>query len=260
MVPQLQRLLIMIKAVLIDDEPQSSKALVIKLASIADDIEVIATFAQPEKALSHLSSLQPDVVFLDIEMPGFNGFQLVEQLVDIPFEIIFVTAYQEYILNALRLSALDYLLKPVDKNELAQTIIRLREKLALKQHVSLKREQLQLFSESIYQTPKRLALATAQGIMFVKAADIVRVEALSNYSAFYTNNKPKIVVSKTLKEFEPFLIAQNFVRVNRSCIVNFEYVSEMYKSDGGTLVLQDGTEINIAPQRRHEVLQRLNSF
>ncbi len=250
----------MIKAVLIDDEPQSSKALAIKLASAADDIEVAATFTQPEKALGPLSALKPDVVFLDIEMPGLNGFQFVEKLGDVPFEIIFITAYNDYVLNALRISALDYLLKPVDKAELAQTLVRLREKLSLKHHASLRKEQLQLFGESMHQTPKRLALATAQGIIFVKAADIVRVEALSNYSAFHTAGKQKIVVSKTLKEFEPFLTAHNFIRVNRSCIVNVEYVTELHKSDGGTIVLQDGTAIDIAPHRRQEVLQRLQTF
>lgn len=255
-----EAMLKVIKAILIDDEPQSSKALAIKLSSIADDIEVIATFAQPEKALTHLSALQPDVVFLDIEMPGFNGFQLVEQLGDIPFEIIFVTAYQEYILNALRISALDYLLKPVDKNELAQTLIRLREKLFLKVNSSLKKEQIQLFHESLQQMPRRMALATAQGIVFVKTADIIRVEAMSNYSAFYLCNKQKIVVSKTLKEFEPFLTAQNFLRVNRSTIVNIEYIAELRKSEGGSIILHDGTEITIAPNRKQELLERLHFY
>ena len=250
----------MIKAVLIDDEPQSLKAMAIKLSSVADDVEVIASICEPKKAVATLSALQPDVVFLDIEMPGLNGFQLLEQLCDLPFEIIFITAYQEYILNALRISALDYLLKPVSKNELSQTLVRLRKKLSLKQSASPQKEQLRLLGETIHQTPTRLALATAHGIQFVKISDIIRVEAMSNYAAFYLNSKQKIIVSKTLKEFEPLLAAQNFMRVNRSSIINIEYVSEMRKSDGGSIILQDGTEVDIAPHRRQELLDKLNSL
>ena len=250
----------MIRAVLIDDEPQSLKAMSIKLSAVADDVEIIASIGEPETAVATLPGLKPDVVFLDIEMPGLNGFQLLEQLGELPFEIIFITAYHEYVLNALRISALDYLLKPVDKDELGQTLVRLRNKLTLKQSASSRKEQLRLLGETIHQTPTRLALATAQGIQFIKISDIIRVEAMSNYAAFYLNNKQKIIVSKTLKEFEPLLVSQNFLRVNRSSIVNIEYVSAMRKSDGGSIVLQDGTEVDIAPHRKQELLDKLNSF
>ena len=250
----------MIRAVLIDDEPQSLKSLVIKLTAAADDVEVIASVSDPEQAVLMLPSLQPDVVFLDIEMPGLNGFQLMEQLSEIPFEIVFITAYHEYILNALRISALDYLLKPVDMEELNQTLLRLRKKLSSKQSTSHNREQLGLLRDSIHQTPRRLALATVSGIQFVKISDIIRVEAMSNYSAFHLNNKQKITVSKTLKEFEPALLANNFMRVNRSSIINIEFVSGLRKTDGGSIILQDGTEVDIAPNRKQELLERLHSF
>lgn len=250
----------MIRAVLIDDEPQSTKALAIKLASVAGDIDVIASICEPEKAVSALPGLSPDVVFLDIEMPGLNGFQLMEQLSELPFEIIFITAYHEYILNALRISALDYLLKPVDKEELNQTLFRLRKKLSVKQGVSQKKEQLRLLRESVHQAPTRLALTTVYGIQFVKVCDIVRVEAMSNYAAFHLSNKQKIIVSKTLKEFEPVLALNNFMRVNRSSIINIEFVSGLRKTDGGSIILQDGTEVDIAPQRKQELLDRLHSF
>lgn len=250
----------MIKAVLIDDEPQSLKSLVIKLSAAADDVEVIASICEPQQALATLPSLQPDVVFLDIEMPGLNGFQLLDQLSEIPFEIVFVTAYHEYVLNALRISALDYLLKPVDKDELNQTLLRLRKNLSVKQGPSQMKEQLRLLSESFHQRPTRLALTTSYGLQFVKLCNIVRVEAMSNYTAFHLNNKQKIIVSKTLKEFEQVLAVHSFMRVNRSSIVNIEYVSELRKSDGGSIILQDGTEVDIAPNRKQELLERLHSF
>lgn len=249
----------MIKAVLIDDELQNLKAMAIKL-SIADDLEIVGSFSEPEKAFASLPLLKPDVVFLDIEMPGLNGFQLLERLESISFEIIFVTAYQDYILNALRPSALDYLLKPVSKDELSQTLARLRKKLGTDQNEYSRKEQLQLFSETIHKTPTRLALANAQGVQFVKLIDIVHVEAMSNYAVFHLGNRQKIIVSKTLKEFEVLLTSSSFVRVNRSSIINIEYVSELRKSDGGSILLQDGTVHIIGPDRKKVLLERLNSF
>ena len=205
----------MIKAILIDDEPQSSKSLAIKLTATATEVKVVAVFDKPEQALLSIATLKPDVLFLDIEMPGLNGFQLVEQLAENNAEIIFVTAYSEYVLNALRISAFDYLLKPVDKKELADTLERLEQKLS-HQHTTQTKEQVQLFAETVQQrnqAPKRLALATTQGVLFIKIADIIRVEASSNYTTFYLTNRPKTTVAKTLKEYEPVLTAQHFFRI-----------------------------------------------
>lgn len=182
----------MIKAVLIDDEPQSSKSLSIKLAAASIDVEVLAIFEKPEQALPDLAELKPDVVFLDIEMPGQNGFQFVEKLGETKAEIIFVTAYNQYLLSALRISAFGYLLKPVDKKELEETLHRLEQKLSNQYKIQTK-EQIHLFNETLQQSqkpPKRLALATTQGVLFIKTAEIIRVEAMSNYTCFYLTNRP----------------------------------------------------------------------
>ena len=127
----------MIRVVLVDDEPQSCKALAIKLKSVADDIEIIGTFHNPEKAIAGIRKQKPAAVFLDIEMPGMNGFQLLEKMEEFDFEVIFVTAYDEYTLHALRISALDYLLKPVENDELKNTIDRLRKKISLQESICL---------------------------------------------------------------------------------------------------------------------------
>lgn len=252
----------MIQAVLVDDEPQSCKSLAIKLNAVADDIEIIGTYHHPEKAISAIRKLKPGVVFLDIEMPGMNGFQLLENMEKFNFDVIFVTAYNEYMLNALRISALDYLLKPVDTEELKNALDRLRKKISLSENFIHTKEQLELLGDTLKEphAPKRLALATLQGIIFLKVNEIIRVEALSNYSTFYLINKQKIVVSKTLKEFEPALLVQNFFRVNRSCIVNTDYIIKYKHEDGGVVELHDGSEVAVGPHRKNELVSLLSGL
>jgi two-component system LytT family response regulator len=250
----------MIRVILVDDEPQSCKSLAIKLKAVAEDIEIIGTYHYPERALSSIRKSKPDAVFLDIEMPGMNGFQLLEKLEEFDFEVIFVTAYNEYMLNALHISALDYLLKPVETEELKNALGRLRKKISLHENPLYKKEQLELLGDALkdQHAPKRLALATLQGIVFLKINEIIRVEALSNYSTFYLISKQKIMVSKTLKEFESVLIMQNFFRINRSCIVNTDYIVKYKNEDGGMLELQDGSEVGVGPHRKNELVELLS--
>src|SRR6187431_2084544 len=250
----------MIKVVLVDDEVQSCKSLAIKLKDIAEDIEVVGTFHHPDKAILGIRKLKPELVFLDIEMPGMNGFQMLEKMEEFDFEVIFVTAYHEYTLNALRISALDYLLKPVDTELLKNALTRLRKKISLRENSSQTKEQLELLGETLKEqhAPKRLALATLQGIVFLKINEIIRVEALSNYSTFFLINKQKIMVSKTLKEFEPILTMQSFFRISRSCIVNTDYIVKYKHEDGGVLELQDGAEVSVGPHRKNELVELLS--
>ena len=250
----------MIRVVLVDDEVQSCKSLAIKLKDIAEDIEIAGSFHHPDKAIPGIRKLKPAVVFLDIEMPGMNGFQMLEKMEEFDFEVIFVTAYDEYTLNALRISALDYLLKPVDTEDLKNALTRLRKKISMRENSSQTKEQLELLGDTLKEqhAPKRLALATLQEIVFLKINEIIRVEALSNYSTFYLINKQKIMVSKTLKEFEPVLTMQNFFRVNRSCIVNTDYIIKYKHEDGGVLELHDGSEVGVGPNRKSELVELLS--
>ncbi|HEY0679849.1 MAG TPA: LytTR family DNA-binding domain-containing protein [Chitinophagaceae bacterium] len=254
----------MIRVVLIDDEPQSCKALAIKLKALANDLEIVAVYHDPLKALEGLSKNKPDLLFLDIEMPGMNGFQLLESMENFSFEVIFITAYDEYTLNALRVSALDYLLKPVDTTELENSLTRLRNRMKVKQNDNTMdvRNQLEILRDSMQMPhgPKRLAITTLQGIVFLKFNEIIRVEAVSNYSTFYLVNKQKIVVSKTLKEYELILTSQNFFRVSRSCIVNTDYVVKYRNEDGGVLLLQDGSEVGVGPNRKNELVELLSGL
>lgn len=239
----------MLKAAILDDEVKGSKLLTHKLDVFEDELQVVAVFNDAENAAKAISQLDIDVLFLDVEMPGLNGFQVLEQLGAFDFEVIFTTAYDTYTLDALRLSAVDYLLKPVDEDELQLAITRLKKRVAEKAaHKEIKKEE----------KPKnRLALPTAEGVYIVDKANIIRVEAMSNYSVFILTDAKKIVVSKTLKEYESALDADNFMRVNRSVIVNLNFVVKYRKGDGGTLELSDGAEIEVSTQKKEALLQKL---
>jgi two-component system LytT family response regulator len=238
----------MLKAVILDDETRGSKLLSQKLQSFEDELQVVGIFNEPAKALSAIIALDPDVLFLDVEMPGINGFQFLERLGSFSFEVIFTTAYDSYTLEALRLSAVDYLMKPVDEDDLKTAITRLRKRVAgkMKQR-SQKSEVLNA----------RLALPTAEGVYIIDKTTIIRVEAMSNYSVFLLTDNKKIIVSKTLKEYEAQLNDDFFMRINRSVIVNLSYVVKYRKGDGGTLELSDGAEVEVSPQRKETLLQKL---
>ena len=236
----------MLRAAILDDEIRGSKLLAHKLAVFENDLQVVGVFNEPVLAAEAVAALNIDVIFLDVEMPVMNGFQFLERLGSFDFEVIFTTAYGSYTLEALRLSAVDYLLKPIDEEELQTAITRLKKRVNEKAKYKLvKPEKKQ---------NNRLALPTAEGVYIVDKASIIRVEAMSNYSVFLLTDAKKIVVSKTLKEFEPVLDDAHFMRINRSVIVNLDFVVKYRKGDGGTLELSDGSEIEVSPQKKEALL------
>lgn len=237
----------MIKAAILDDEIRGSTLLHHKLKDFDDKIDVSIVYNDPELAILGIKDLNIDVLFLDIEMPKMNGFRFLELLGNFDFEVIFVTAYDAYVLNALRNNALDYLMKPVDPEELATAIAKLEAVISNKVKVSKK----------IINNNSRLALPTAEGIHFVKKEDIIKVEAMSNYSIFYLTSLSKIIVSKTLKEYEYLLADDFFLRVNRGVIVNLNYVVKYRKGDGGTLELANGSEVEVSSTKKACLLERL---
>ena len=239
----------MLKAAILDDEIRGSKLLGHKLEVFEEELQVVGIFNEPAKALDVIIELGIDVLFLDVEMPGMNGFQFLERLGTFNFEVIFTTAYDSYTLEALRLSAVDYLLKPVDEDDLQTAIIRLRKRVAEKSmYKAIKQAK---------KTSTRLALPTAEGVYLVEKTNIIRVEAMSNYSVFLLADSKKIVVSKTLKEYEVLLDDDQFMRINRSVIINLDFVVKYRKGDGGTLELSDGAEVEVSPQKKEVLLQRL---
>lgn len=242
----------MLNAIILDDEPRGCKLLSHKLQYFEEDIQLVATFHDPNVALEEIGSHELDVLFLDVEMPGMNGFQFLERLSEYNFEVIFTTAYDSYTLEALRLSAVDYLLKPIADEELGQAIARLKGRVRQKAMPPAPSAKAQPGFAST-----RLSLSTAEGVYFVEKTHIIRIEAMSNYSTFYLIDGRKIVVSKTLKEFESALSGDAFLRVNRSSLVNIHYISRYRKGNGGTLEMADGMEVEVSPQRKEELMALL---
>lgn len=241
----------MLKAVILDDEPAGSRALQEKLLPYKDRIEILAIFNDPLEALANMNQLSFDVLFLDVEMPILNGFDFLEKLGSFRFDVIFVTAYSNYVLHALRVHALDYLLKPVDEEELSDCIKRLVEKKANEGGVTPAQSDTSVLTN-------RIALSTTEGIHIIKHENIVRVEATGNYSNFHLSDGRKIVVSRTLGDYETRLGQYPcFLRINRSAIVNLEFVCKYRKGEGGTLELLNGTELEVSLSKKEELLRRL---
>jgi two-component system LytT family response regulator len=239
----------MISAIIVDDEPKSGELTKLKLAKYCPDIEVIEVFSEPEKAILWLMSHTADVIFLDIEMPGISGLQIAKNL-DNKTEIVFITAYQKYTIDAIRLTAFDYILKPIDIDELVNCMTRLAEKIALK--------------KSENETPKlntlydKIALPTLEGVHFMKINDIIFVEAESNYSIFYFENNSKLMISKTLKQTEEALKNHSFFRAQKSYLINLNYISRYIKGEGGTIIMSNGREIELSRSQKKEFLELFN--
>lgn len=244
----------MIKAILIDDEMHCLKSMAILLKEYCPDVQVMEQCNDGMAGLDAIDKLKPDLVFLDIEMPHMNGFEMLEQLAEIPFAIIFTTGYDQYAIKAFRFSALDYLLKPIEHKELITAIEKVREQ----RHLPMA-EQFQMLlrkiNEKEYQFHK-IAIPTIDGFELIPAEQVVRCEAADNYTYLYTKNKNKIVACRSLKEMEEQLQEFNFfVRVHHSYLVNLNEVIKYIRGDGGYLVMSDGATINVSRSRKDALMK-----
>ena len=243
-----------LKAVIIDDEPGSIEALKWELQPYAGELEVVAAFTSPLDALEKLPGLDVQVIFLDIEMPGMNGFDLLKKLDDVSFEVIFTTAYDQFAINAFKVNALDYLLKPIDEDELRKALDRLKDR-RTKPATQQQFEQLFDYLQKHRPDFPTIALPTLQGLEFVEVDDIVHCESSSNYTYINLSNGDRFLVSKTLKEVEEMLTGHHFCRVHHSHVVNLKYVRRYIKGKGGELVLKNGTVIPVSRAKKEDLLR-----
>lgn len=248
----------MIKAVIIDDEQHSIDTLRWKLENYCPDVEVQASFDSPATGVEYLKKNPPDLLFLDIEMPMLNGFDVLEELGrDLPFDIIFTTAYDNFGIQAVKFSALDYLLKPVQNRELKDAIDKHLKKV---QH-RIPSEQIDVLLNNVHAEKKgrmgKIALASKESIEFVDAQDIICCEANSNYTNIFLAEGRKRVISKTLKEFEDMLSPHRFFRPHNSFLINLNRVREFIRGDGGFLVMENKMKIPVSKNRREELLDML---
>ncbi len=244
------------QAVIIDDEEHSVETLRWKLEQYCPEIQVIATFTNPIDGRDYLRTHRIHLLFLDIEMPFLNGFDILEELGEVPFDVIFTTAYDDFGIKAIKYSALDYLLKPIQNQELRQAIDRHLQKT---RH-QIPKPQLNALFQNVQQVENgkiaRIALPTAESIEFVEPDDIIACTSDSNYISVYLLDGRKKVLSKTLKEFEEILSSYNFFRTHQSHLVNLTYVKEYIRSDGGYLVLKNKMTIPVAKSRKDDLLSQ----
>ncbi len=244
----------MIRTVIIDDEAFCIESLQYRLAENCADVQVVATCKNATEGIDALRRLKPDLVFLDINLPDLDGFRLLEQLDDPGFQVIFVTAYDAYAIKAIKVNALDYLLKPVDEEELVLAVARFKQR-QQGSHLRQLQQLLQTIQPGAREN-SRIALPTIRGQMFVSLNDIIRLESESNYTRFYLADKTNVLVSRTLKEYELLLGDHDFVRVHNSSMINLLHVKEYYKGKGGTILMADGMEIEISVRRKQFLLEK----
>ena len=247
----------MIKAILIDDIEQARITLKRDLQEYAPEIEVIGEASGVVEGAKLLRKVQPDIVFLDIQMQDGSGFDLLDVLPEIPFKIIFITASDAHAIKAFRYAAIDYLLNPVDPDELTQALARFKEQQTDEQ------AKYKLLNDSLknhHKPSERLALHSQDKIHIVSIAEIVRCESSVNYTIFYFADNKEMVVTKTLKEFEDLLSEQKFFRVHHSHLVNARYIREFVKSEGGHLIMQNGAMVPVSTRKRAEVIKMLDEL
>jgi two-component system LytT family response regulator len=253
------------KALIIDDEPDNVQLLMLQLARHCPQVEIIGQFTDSPSALLALRTLRPSLVFLDIEMPMLNGFQLLEQLGEVPFQVVFVTAYNQYAVRAFRFSALDYLLKPVDTVDLVNTVRR-AEQASLTASGVVGAAQLDLLRAWYPTTPQgttplatlptKIALPHANGLTFVETSQILYAESDSNYTNFVLETGEKYLISKTLGDVQEMLETRNFLRVHRQYVVNLDHIKRLVKGEGTYLVLTTGANIPVSRQHKDRLLER----
>lgn len=249
----------MINCIIVDDEQNCIEMLEWLLKTYCPQVSISAMCLSAEEGLQAIRQHQPDVVFLDIEMPRMNGFDMLEHFDRLDFDVVFTTAYDKFAIKAFRYSALNYLLKPIDPDDLKETIRRLEEKRSIPT-----REQIELLLQHVKNLSKntvpRIALTTNDGMMFVATRDIVYCEAESNYTNIVLVGGKKIMVSKVLKDIDEALAGPDFFRIHNSFLININHIKKYVRGEGGYVVMDDNATISISRSRRQEFMELFSRF
>ncbi|MEO1436759.1 MAG: response regulator [Bacteroidota bacterium] len=244
----------MIQSIIIDDEANSRTTLRNMLEQYCEDVEVVEMAGSVPEAVKKIQKTKPELIFLDIEMPVHNGFELFEFLPDLEAEVIFTTAYDQYAVKAFKFSAVDYLLKPIDLEELRAAIDRYRNKGQQKGSDSAK---FQILQENIRSPFQKLGLPTVDGYYFIPLQEIIRCEADSNYTRFYSLSGEKILVPKTLKDYQTLLEEFGFLRVHRSHLINLTHIQKYTRTRIPSITMVDGTIIAVSLKKKDQLLSKL---
>ncbi|NVN16711.1 response regulator [Muricauda sp. HICW] len=245
-----------LKAVIIEDEKHSRETLKSMLEEFCKEVQVIAMAGSVEEAVKVLSIYSPDIVFLDIELQSGVGFDVLNQIKDPNFEVVFTTAFEKYAIKAIKFSSLDYLLKPIDLDELQQAVEKARNRM----DTNVYREQLDTLMQSISRgkvRPEKICLATTAGMEFIALDEIVACKADGSYTCFMLEDESMLLVSKHLKEYEMLLSEHYFMRVHNSFLINLKKVKKYVKSDGGHLIMSNDMQVNISPRKRDDLIEAM---
>ncbi len=243
----------MLTAIVIDDEENGRIALKQKLKDYCPTVKVIAEAENGQEGMEMIQRLQPQLVFLDIEMPGMDGFEMLINIPDKKFHLVFTTAYDQYAIKAIKYAAFDYLLKPIDIDELRETIGRL-------EHApvpDITGKKLETLEQNLLTKPflNKIAVPTQEGLLFYDINHIIRLEAQSNYTLIYFDDQPKMMASRTLKEFEEILPMDTFFRIHNSHIINLLFIKKYIRGDGGQVEMKNGDHILVSRRKKDEFLK-----
>jgi two-component system LytT family response regulator len=247
------------RCLLIDDEPNATQALAAMIAMKCPQLLVLEQINSAKDAVEKIQKWKPDLIFLDVEMPFLNGFELLQQLPNIDFQVIFTTSHEKYAIRAIKFAAIDYLLKPIDLEELQASVAKFeKQKNQVSNDAGIEQFK-QLFQnlQSPAQGYTKISLPTFEGLRIVTLSDIVRCEGDGSYTTFHLNTGEKIVSSKNLKEYEDLLESTHFMRVHNSHIINLKEVAAYTKGDGGFVTLSDKSSVDIARRRKEAFLEKI---
>lgn len=252
----------MLNAIIVDDEEFARSSLYFLLQENCENIHISGIAKSVAEARNLLAHHSIDLIFLDIAMPGENGFDLIPQIQSTKTHVIFTTAYDQYALKAIKANALDYLLKPIDIDELKEAVNKATKYIALSKTESSRNEGLQNLAVNLSERNeiRKISLPNGQGYSLVSIDDIIHIEADSNYSVFHLANKDKITVSKVLKEYEEILPDHQFIRVHKSSIVNLNYLREYNSKNGLELILKNGDKIAVSRRRASDFMEKIKSY
>ena len=249
----------MIQALIIDDEADGRDTLKMAIEKYCPEVSIQGIYETPEAGLAAIRSLKPDLVFLDVQMPHMSGFDLLQQLLPLTFEVIFVTAHDQYAIKAIRFSALDYLLKPVDIDDLMHAVKKVQERL---QHKNSAFQYQSVLNNIQYRSGKieKLAVPSFEGIDFFNTDDIIYCQADGNYTTLFLKNKQSKLISRNLKDFESLLVESGFCRVHHSSLINMKHIQKYVKGEGGYVILTDNYHVDISRRKKEEFLKLLDKL
>jgi two-component system LytT family response regulator len=246
----------MINSIIVDDERRGREALSNMIKEFCPEVNVIETCETVKEAVEVIKSNKPQLIFLDVELKGETGFDLLSNLMPVNFEVIFTTAYEHYALKAIKFSAIDYILKPIGLEDLKDAIQKTEEKIKSKT-IS---ENFDILFKNLNSPDKknhRIALSSSDGYNFTEVSDILYCKADGNYTSFHVKNVGKVLVSKNIKEYENLLNEHNFFRIHRSSLVNMDEVKRYVRGEGGYVIMSDGESLDVSKRKKEQFMSRL---